>query len=157
MNLRFYHCNICGKIIAVLSDTDTPTDCCGQAMQELVPNCAGEFAEKHTPVFTQTANTVLVKISNIPHPMTDEHSISWIGIRTAKCFQFRELQPGCRPEANFCLVSGDCVEAVYTYCNLHGLWCSEAKDYSEGKKCSEAKDCSDTKEYSDTKGKKCCR
>ena len=36
MNLRFYHCDICGKVITILSDTGIPTNCCGQVMQELV-------------------------------------------------------------------------------------------------------------------------
>ena len=36
--------------------------------------------------------------------------------------QRKELHPGEAPEACFALCEGDEVEAVYAYCNLHGLW-----------------------------------
>ena len=125
MNLRFYHCDICGKVIAVLSNAGIPTDCCGQVMQELVPNRTDGAAEKHVPVFTRTGNTVLVQIGSNPHPMTDSHSITWIGLRSTYGFRFRELHPGDSPVASFSLPSEDHVEAVYAYCNLHGLWYSD--------------------------------
>ena len=32
------------------------------------------------------------------------------------------LHPGDKPEASFALSQGDEAQAVYAYCNLHGLW-----------------------------------
>lgn len=125
MNLRFYYCDICGKVITILSDTGIPTDCCGQAMRELIPNRTDGVAEKHVPVFSIVGNTFLVRIGSAPHPMTGSHSITWIGLRTTHGFQFEELHPGDSPENNFSLSPGDRVEAVYAFCNLHGLWCSD--------------------------------
>ena len=34
----------------------------------------------------------------------------------------KALKPGEEPAACFALCEGDEVEAVYAYCNLHGLW-----------------------------------
>ena len=125
MNLRFYHCSICGKVITILSDNEIPTICCNQDMEEIVPNRADGAAEKHVPVFTRTGNTVLVKIGSNPHPMTDSHRITWIGLRSTYGFQFKELHPNGEPAAIFSLLPEDHVEAVYAYCNLHGLWYSD--------------------------------
>lgn len=125
MKLRFYRCDICGKIITILADSGVPTHCCGQAMQELVPNKTDASFEKHVPVYTTVGNTVFVKIGSDPHPMTDSHSITWIGLRTANSFQFKELESGDLPEVSFLIDPEDEVEAVYAFCNLHGLWSSE--------------------------------
>lgn len=133
MNLRFFHCSICGKVIAILSDTGIPTHCCGRAMRELVPNRTDGAVEKHVPVLSVTGNAVSVQVGGEPHPMTGSHSITWIGLRTSKGFQFRELHPGDSPAAGFSLPAGDPVKAGYAYCNLHGLWCSDWEADSESK------------------------
>ena len=125
MTLHFYHCDICGKNIAVLSEADIPTSCCGQTMKELVPNQTDGAFEKHVPVFRKIGHTVTVRVGSVPHPMTEEHSITWIGLRTSGGFQFRELHPGDSPEAVFLIENEDQAEAVYAYCNLHGFWISE--------------------------------
>lgn len=125
MNLHFYHCDVCGKVVTVLSETGIPTVCCGRAMTELLPCQTDVASEKHVPVYFTEGNAVMVRIGGVPHPMTGSHSIVWIGLRTARGFQFRELNPGDRPEASFLLCPGDRAEAVYSFCTLHGLWCSD--------------------------------
>lgn len=127
MNLHFYFCDICGKIIVDLTDNGIPTECCGQAMEELVPNRTDGAVEKHVPVFSTRGNTVTVRIGSAPHPMIASHSIEWVGLRTSNSFLFRELHPGDLPEVIFTLESGDAAEAAYAYCNLHGLWYSETE------------------------------
>ena len=54
--------------------------------------------------------------------MITEHYIEWIVLQTKNGVQRKELNPGDKPEACFALCDGDEVEAVYAYCNLHGLW-----------------------------------
>lgn len=125
MKLRFYYCTVCGKVITVLDGEDIPTFCCGRPMDEIVPNREDMSTEKHVPVFSAISNTVMVRVGSIPHPMTDSHSITWIGLRTTSGFQFKKLQPGDNPEAGFFLNPDERAEAAYAYCNLHGLWCSE--------------------------------
>lgn len=122
MKLHFYKCDICGKIVTILSDTGVPTDCCGQPMRELIPGEEDGASEKHVPVFSIEGGMVKVKVGSLAHPMTAEHGIRWVGLGTAHGFQFRELCPGDPPEAVFFIDPADTVKEVYAYCNLHGLW-----------------------------------
>ena len=120
--MKFYKCEICGKIVAMVKETPVDTMCCGQAMRELVPGTTDGAKEKHVPVYTLEGNTVKVKVGSVEHPMTDAHHIEWIAIETENGNQRKELKPGDKPEATFALVPRDKVKSVYEYCNLHGLW-----------------------------------
>ena len=91
-------------------------------MVELVPNTVDAATEKHVPVYTVEGNKVTVKVGEVEHPMLEEHSIEWISIQTKTGNQRKSLKPEEKPEATFLMVDGDEVEAVYAYCNLHGLW-----------------------------------
>lgn len=97
---------------------------------ELIPNTSDGAGEKHVPVISITNNTVTVKVGTISHPMLDAHYITFIAIETElnglPSFQQRWLKPGMDPEAVFELSEGEEAKAVYEYCNLHGLWKSEA-------------------------------
>ena len=120
--MKFYKCDICGKIVAMVKDTSVDTVCCGQPMHELVPGTTDGATEKHVPVYTLEGNTVKVKVGSVEHPMTDAHHIEWIAIETENGNQRKELKAGDKPEATFALVPYDKVKSVYEYCNLHGLW-----------------------------------
>ena len=120
--MKFYKCDICGKIVAMVKETSVDTVCCGKPMRELVPGTTDGAAEKHVPVYTVTGNTVSVKVGSVEHPMAEAHHIEWIAIETENGNQRRELKPGDKPEATFALVPYDKVKNVYEYCNLHGLW-----------------------------------
>ena len=120
--MKFYKCDICGKIVAMVKDTSVDTVCCGQPMRELVPGTTDGATEKHVPVYTLEGNTVKVKVGSVEHPMTDAHHIEWIAIETENGNQRKELKAGDKPEATFVLVPYDKVKSVYEYCNLHGLW-----------------------------------
>lgn len=120
--MKFFKCKICGKVIEVLEDTGLPTICCGQEMMELIPCSTDGAHERHVPVFTQNGNTVHVKVGEDDHPMMQEHYIQWIAIESDRGFQRKNLKPGQKPMANFVLLQGEEVKAVYAYCNLHLLW-----------------------------------
>ena len=120
--MKFYKCDICGKIIAIVKPTEADTVCCGSPMRELVPGTTDGAVEKHVPVYTLEGNTVKVKVGSVEHPMTNAHHIEWIAIETENGNQRKELKPGDKPEATFALVPRDKVKSVYEYCNLHGLW-----------------------------------
>jgi superoxide reductase len=122
MEMKFYKCAHCGKIIAVVKETGVPVMCCGQKMTEIVPGSTDAATEKHVPVYTIDGNTVKVSVGSVAHPMTEEHYIEWVALKTAQGNQRKMLKPGEKPEVCFALCEGDTVEAVYAYCNLHGLW-----------------------------------
>ncbi len=122
MEMKFYRCAHCGKMIAVVKETGVPVYCCGEPMQEVVPNTVDAAQEKHVPVYEVSGNTVHVKVGSVTHPMLPEHYIEWIALQTKQGNQRKQLKPGDAPEACFAICDGDEVEAVYEYCNLHGLW-----------------------------------
>lgn len=122
MKLLFYKCRLCGQIIGIVEGTDVPIICCGQPMEYLEPNITDGMIEKHVPIWKEDQNIVEVQVGETPHPMTYDHYIQWIAIRTEKGTQRKELKPGMEPKATFALVPGDKVLDVYEYCNLHELW-----------------------------------
>ena len=115
-------CRHCGKIIAYVHSSGVKVVCCGEPMQELVPNTTDAAQEKHVPVVEVSGNNVTVTVGSVEHPMTPEHYIQWICLQTKQGNQRKELKPGEKPCACFTLCEGDEVVAAFEYCNLHGLW-----------------------------------
>ncbi len=122
MDLKFYICKHCGNIIAFAKNTGVPVMCCGEKMQQLVPNTTDAAQEKHVPVVTQKENCVTVQVGSVPHPMTEEHYIEWICLHTTQGNQRKCLNPGDPPTACFMICEGEEVIEAMAYCNLHGLW-----------------------------------
>lgn len=122
MEMKFYICEHCGNMIAMVRNKGVPVMCCGQKMTEIVPGTTDAAVEKHVPVFEVEDNIVHVKVGSVAHPMLDEHYIEWIAVQTTAGNQRKALKPGDAPEACFALCEGEEVEAVYAYCNLHSLW-----------------------------------
>ena len=116
-----YHCNHCGLTVEVTSPGAAPV-CCGEKMVLCKENTSDGAKEKHIPVLESANGGSLVRVGSIAHPMTEEHYIQWISLQTKQGNQRKVLKPTDAPEACFCLCEGDEVEAVYEYCNLHGLW-----------------------------------
>ncbi len=122
MDMKFYRCAHCGKIIAVVKETGVPVMCCGEKMQEIIPGTTDAAVEKHVPVYEVKDGKVFVRVGSVEHPMAEEHFIEWIALKTKQGNQRKLLSPGMKPEAVFAICEGDEVEAVYAYCNLHSLW-----------------------------------
>lgn len=122
MEMKFYICETCGNIIAMVKKSGAPVSCCGQKMKELVPGTTDAAVEKHVPVFEVKDNKVFVTVGSVEHPMLAEHYIEWIAVQTTAGNQRKVLKPGDKPQACFALCDGEEVEAVYAYCNLHSLW-----------------------------------
>lgn len=122
MEMKYYICEACGKIVAMINDTKVPTICCGASMKEIVPAAKEAAVEKHIPVVTVEGNTVTAVVGEVIHPMTEEHYIEWVSMETKEGYQIKDLKPGDVPKVVFTLTDTDEVVAVYAYCNLHGLW-----------------------------------
>ena len=123
--MRYFICEHCGNIVEMVKDKGVPVMCCGQKMTELIPGTSDGAVEKHVPVVTVDGNKVSVIVGEVEHPMVDAHYIEWIAIETSKGVQRKMLRPEQAPKAEFMLTDGESVEAVYAYCNLHGLWKAE--------------------------------
>ena len=122
MEMKFYKCDHCGNIIAVVKASGAPISCCGEKMTEIVPGTADAAVEKHVPVVEIKDGKVIVTVGEVAHPMAPEHYIEWIAISTDQGNQRKILEPGDKPMACFALCDGEKFEAAYAYCNLHGLW-----------------------------------
>ncbi len=122
MKQKYFVCEHCGNIVEMVKDQGVPIVCCGQKMTELVPNTTDAAGEKHVPVYKVRDGIVHVAVGAVGHPMVEEHSIEWVSIQTKAGGQRKSLKVGEPPEVRFALCEGDEVEAVYAYCNLHGLW-----------------------------------
>ena len=122
MKQRFLKCNHCGNIVAMVEDKGVPVMCCGQKMAEIIPGTVEASREKHIPVYKVEGNKVFVTIGSVEHPMVAEHYIEWVSLQTKFGNQRKLLSVGNAPTVCFALCEGDEVEAVYAYCNLHGLW-----------------------------------
>ena len=120
--MRFFKCQVCGKIIAIVNDRAIQTFCCGKPMVELIPNTEDGAHEKHIPVVEVEGNIVTVKVGEVEHPMLYAHYIEWIAIQTDRGNQRKKLKPGEKPVAQFALLPGEKLLAAFEHCNLHGLY-----------------------------------
>ena len=118
---KFYRCVHCGNMAALIEDVGVPVVCCGEKMTELIPNSVDAAVEKHVPVAKVSGDRLDVEVGSAPHPMTDEHYITFVYVGTEKGGQRKGLNPGMEPKAAFCFVD-DKPHTAYAYCNLHGLW-----------------------------------
>ena len=121
---KFFICEHCGNLVEVINDAKVPMMCCGQKMTKLEPGTVEASHEKHIPVVKVEGNTVRVEVGSVAHPMAEEHSILWVYLQTDKGGQRKDLAVGAEPVVTFAL-DNEAPEAVYAYCNLHGLWKTE--------------------------------
>ena len=124
MITKFYVCSHCRNIAEMVYDTDIALYCCGDKMQELVPNTVEASGEKHIPAVKVGDGVVEVNVGSVDHPMEEIHWIEWVQLVTDKGMHRRFLKPGEAPNVSFRLEDEKPL-AVYAYCNLHGLWKTE--------------------------------
>ena len=122
MKQNFLKCEHCGNIVAVVKESGVPVMCCGEKMKEIIPGTVEASTEKHIPVYKVEGNKVIVSVGEVEHPMQEELYIEWVSIQTKFGNQRKVLDPNSKPEVCFSLCEGNEIEAVYAYCNLHGLW-----------------------------------
>ncbi|MBQ6693055.1 MAG: desulfoferrodoxin, partial [Clostridia bacterium] len=61
---KFYICSHCGNIITKIHDSKVPVVCCGEKMEELVPNTTDAAVEKHVPVVSVEGSKVTVTVGS---------------------------------------------------------------------------------------------
>ena len=123
-NVKFYICPHCGNIVEMVHDSRVKPFCCGQKMEELIPNTVEASGEKHIPAVRLGEGVVEVNVGSVNHPMEEVHWIEWVQLVTDKGSYRKWLNPGQAPNVVFQL-GDEKPLAVYAYCNLHGLWKNE--------------------------------
>lgn len=51
MEQKFYICEPCGNLVAMVKNAGVPVVCCGQKMTEIVPGTTDAALEKHIPTY----------------------------------------------------------------------------------------------------------
>lgn len=121
MEATFRICRHCGNLVSMVCDAGVPMICCGEEMEELTPHARENGHEKHLPVARMENGRLHVCVGETHHPMEADHLIEWVYVQTESGGIFRHLNPGDKADMTFDL-GGDRAEAVYAYCNKHGLW-----------------------------------
>ena len=65
LSIKFYICKHCGNIVGMINDSGVVPACCGEKMNELVPNTTDAAKEKHVPVITVKGNEVHVAVGSV--------------------------------------------------------------------------------------------
>ena len=83
MVTKFYKCRHCGNVVEKVVDSGVAVVCCGEKMEELIPNTVDASGEKHIPVVTRIDDcTIKVEVGSVAHPMLPEHHIAFIYVET---------------------------------------------------------------------------
>ncbi len=120
--MKYLICKKCGNMVELIQKGTCPVKCCGEPLEELVPNTTDAANEKHVPVVEKNGCEITVKVGEVAHPMLEKHYITFITVETTKGVMRKDLKPGEEPIAKFVLAEGEEFVAAYEYCNLHGLW-----------------------------------
>ena len=108
---KLYVCPVCGN--AIWATGEAAVSCCGI----LLPPLEAEPPDK--------AHEMRVEISedeyfvSVRHPMTKEHSLSFLCAASDNGLQFLKLYPEGGAEGRFNI---NRVKTLYAYCNCHGLF-----------------------------------
>ncbi|MEG2843735.1 MAG: desulfoferrodoxin family protein, partial [Ruthenibacterium sp.] len=98
---KFFICKHCGNMVGLIDNKGVPLVCCGEEMQELVPNTVDAAVEKHLPVVVKSENQITVTIGSVEHPMLAEHHIVFIYVETEHGGQRKCLDVSEKPTAIF--------------------------------------------------------
>ena len=120
-NSKIYYCRECGCILDPIGKECDDTTCCGKNMEELLPGTSDGAKEKHVPKVSYDGKSVTVDVGEVSHPMTREHLIEWIYLKTDKGRYIRYLTADEHPAFTFTLTDERPIEAS-AFCNKHGLW-----------------------------------
>ena len=119
---KFYKCSKCEAIFEVI--TPHCCDellCCGEYVELIKANEGHGLEDKHIPVVKREGDNLTVCVGRVLHPMSKEHNIVWVEVKS-KYFEQREtLKKGDDPIAMF-QVPEKVPVTVFAYCNIHGLW-----------------------------------
>ena len=118
--MKVYICKKCENLIK--TDNEKDAFCCGEAMQNLNAQEKDGPVEKHLPIYNVEENKIKVKVGEVEHPMTNEHFIEWIALETKNNIKKVKLSYTDRPYCEFDIDSSDEAVAIYSGCNLHGIW-----------------------------------
>ena len=151
----FCRCPVCGMVQvrnrpvgALAVGAEEMGQCCGRRLERLVPQEAGTGGADHEMQFCvfggSSHNVIRIEVDGGRHPMTEDHRIEWIYLRTFQGGQMKYLplrsgaatlfsmanedafvfcdREVCRMGWEHCLFQCKRGHAAYAYCSQHGLY-----------------------------------
>lgn len=118
MRKSYYFCRVCGNLVP---KNEGQAECCNKQMTQITEGEDESVRPKHTPTVTVDSNTVNVTVGSPKHPMSDDHMIEWVYLKTDRGRYIKYLDVTKEPCVNFSLDNERPLE-VSAYCNKHGLW-----------------------------------
>lgn len=80
---KFYKCGVCDAILeSITPHCCDDLTCCGKPMELLKANELIALEEKHLPIVKREGNNLTVCVGRVLHPMSKEHSIQWIEVKS---------------------------------------------------------------------------
>ena len=110
----FYVCPVCGN--AILARGDALISCCGIRLPALEAEEAGEDDKEHAISLQKVEDEIYAVLD---HPMTKEHSLSFLAYMTMDRCEIRALYPEGSADARFFYRGNGW---IYAYCRRHGLF-----------------------------------
>lgn len=124
MSDKFWYCKVCGNVVVYAAEHTDALVCCGEEMTLLEAGTTDAAQEKHVPEVHHDGEVMEVKVGSVPHPMLEAHYIEFIAVIQDGLTQIQKLKPEEEPAAKFYVGEGPA--RIYEFCNLHGLWMTEA-------------------------------
>ncbi len=118
--MKFYYCEHCKNVAVKCVDKRVPIMCCGEVMKPLDEKLQNGALEKHLPKLSYENGKLTVCVGEVLHPMTEDHLIEFVYIKTNTFDVFKKFEEGDVPQIEFAMEKQPCT--VYAYCNLHGLF-----------------------------------
>ncbi len=112
--LKLKRCLKCNNLV---EDTlNKEIICCGEVMQNVIPNENDASKEKHLPNYEVVGDKLIVSVN---HVMEEEHFIEWLMVKGKNITIKKEFTPDDKPILE---VPYEKDVFLYSYCNKHGLW-----------------------------------
>ena len=108
---KFYVCPVCGNVIHSIGDA--LISCCGITLPPLE---AEEADEAHAVTVERVEDEFFITVH---HPMTKQHSISFVAYVTTDRMELVKLYPEGNAETRLRMYGAG---RLYWYCNQHGLF-----------------------------------
>lgn len=122
---QIYKCDICGNVVEVEHIGVGTLVCCGQEMRLEEENRDMSNAQKHIPVIVEDQEGgIKITIGEILHPMTEEHHLDWVQIRTANGDIRIRMDLGESPVVELPHLQKSDILGIRSYCNIHGMYVS---------------------------------
>ncbi len=116
--MKILKCHSCNALVKVLEDCHCRCgiECCGEKMEEVIPNSTEASFEKHLPQYEKVGDKIKVVV---PHVMEEDHYITMISYVHDDIEETITFAPNKKATVEFIYYPHS---KLYSYCNQHGLW-----------------------------------